>query len=74
MKSGINQMKTVSKIVYVWAIFAILFDLMTILTPDVEQTTKQQAAGLGIFNCCYLLWVHKRTWTKEDEKKTPTPK
>lgn len=67
-------MKTFYKLVYVWCIFAIFLDLMTIMTPDVKQVTKQQAAGFGIFNCVYLLWVHKRTWGKDDEKKTPDTK
>ncbi len=64
-------MKTFYKIVYVWAAFSILIDLATIITPDVKQATKQQAAAFGLFNCVYLLYMHKRTWVKEDEKKTP---
>ncbi len=67
-------MKTFNKILFVWMIVATLVDLLTIMTPDIKQATKQSAAIFGIINCAVMLLVYNRTWGKpEDDKAKKKP-
>ena len=64
-------MKLFFKLVYLWAVLAILIDLMTILTPEVKQVKKQEAAMFGIMNCLVLLYMHNKAWPIEEKKQPP---